>query len=139
MLKGTPQLRTHVCILLSVGCLGGPKPPPLVLRRRPETARPLATSLPALRGEGCFFFVLLSFCTKRLTVRLTGWIAKRLSSSTGCICYPGVKTASVNKSRHRPRRWTRQFDRSRGPGVTISIISFVCVICFTIRFRKWLI
>jgi hypothetical protein len=25
-------------------------------RRRPETARPLATSLPALRGEGCFFF-----------------------------------------------------------------------------------
>jgi hypothetical protein len=25
-------------------------------RRRPETARPLATSLPAPRGEGCFFF-----------------------------------------------------------------------------------
>jgi hypothetical protein len=39
-------------------------------RRRPETARPLATSLPALRREGCFFSVLLSFCTKGLTVRV---------------------------------------------------------------------
>jgi hypothetical protein len=79
------------------------------------------TSLPASSKRRLFSFVHLSLERKSLTVRVN-----RLGYET-TIFFDGVKTASVKKSRHRPRRWTRQFHRFRGPVVTMVMLMLLLV------------
>jgi hypothetical protein len=78
-------------------------------------------ALPASSKRRLFSFVHLSLERKSLTVRVN-----RLGYET-TIFFDGVKTASVKKSRHRSRRWTRQFDRFRGPVITMVMLMLLLV------------